>query len=50
MDVFIKPWIILFNSYAIAPTIALVKEIAQGPVCAFYPESFLCNLTLEIMK
>jgi len=38
------PWLNVAHSHIINPTISELKQIAQGPVCAFNPNSWLCEI------
>ena len=49
-NTFIMPWYALFHGYALAPAAAVMKEIMQGPVCAFSAGSVWCNLSVRMLE
>ena len=46
----IRPWLTLAYRYVFGPALASMRDIAQGPVCAFSPGSVWCNLSLRMLE
>lgn len=46
----LRPWYLLIFEQIVQPIVAWLEETKTGPVCAFYPESDWCNLSLALLK
>ncbi len=45
MGVIIPVFVFMFEN-ALEPIIPVLKELESGPVCAFYPDTVWCNVSL----
>ena len=51
LETFLKPGIVLFYRFVLEPSVIIpLKEVVKGPICAFYPDSIACNISLTLMS